>query len=158
MGVCRTNVEGSWEILPFEVFFICLCDVLLWVTYANMLVTTQWPLKYAAHLTSPHVSGCVWYGGLRYEIHLINPTMRDFVTEIRTSAYFLLQIGKLWDYGTRALWEFGPLLIDTCNSCTSREKIRWLPTGKRPLQLHFLIWKLLWFDSNFTEICSLGSN
>ena len=42
----------SWELLPFEVFFSCLCDVLLGVTYANMLVTTQWPLKRAPHLTS----------------------------------------------------------------------------------------------------------
>ena len=45
----------SCERLPFEVFFSCLCDGdigLLGVTYANMLVTTQWPLKRAAHLTS----------------------------------------------------------------------------------------------------------
>ena len=40
------------EHLPFEVFFSCLCDGLLGVTYANMLVTTQWPLKRAAHLSS----------------------------------------------------------------------------------------------------------
>ena len=33
-------------------FFSCLCDVFLGVTYANMLVTTQWPLKHVAHLTS----------------------------------------------------------------------------------------------------------
>ena len=38
--------------LPFGVFFSCMCDGLLGVTYANMLVTTQWPLKRAAHLTS----------------------------------------------------------------------------------------------------------
>ena len=29
------------ERLPFEVFFSCLLDGLLGVTYANMLVTTQ---------------------------------------------------------------------------------------------------------------------
>ena len=34
-------------------------DVLLWVTYANTLVATQWPLK-----RSPHLPGSVWYGGL----------------------------------------------------------------------------------------------
>ena len=42
----------SCERLPFEVFFGCLCDGLLGVTNANMLVTTQWSLKRAAHLTS----------------------------------------------------------------------------------------------------------
>ena len=42
----------SWERLPFGVFISCLCDGLLGVTYANMLVTTKWPLKRAAHLTS----------------------------------------------------------------------------------------------------------
>ena len=42
----------SCERLPFEVLFSCLCDCLLGVTYANMLVTTQWPLERAAHLTS----------------------------------------------------------------------------------------------------------
>ena len=40
------------ERLPFEVFYCCLCNGHLGVTYANMLVTTQWPLKRAAHLTS----------------------------------------------------------------------------------------------------------
>ena len=42
----------SCERLPYEVFFSCLCDGLLGATYANILVTTQWPLKRAAHLTS----------------------------------------------------------------------------------------------------------
>ena len=42
----------SCERLPFEVFFICLCEGLPGIAYANMLVTTQWPLKRAAHLTS----------------------------------------------------------------------------------------------------------
>ena len=32
-------------------------------SYANMLVTTQWPVK--VQLTSPHLSGFVWYGGLK---------------------------------------------------------------------------------------------
>ena len=48
----------SWERLPFEAFFSCLCDGLLGATYANLLVTTQWPLKRAAHLT-PLVWVCV---------------------------------------------------------------------------------------------------
>ena len=30
-----------------------------------MLVTTQWPLKRAPHLTSPHLSGFVWNEGLK---------------------------------------------------------------------------------------------
>ena len=42
----------SWELLPFEVFFNSLFDVLLGVTSANMLVTTGWSLKHAPHLTS----------------------------------------------------------------------------------------------------------
>ena len=40
----------SWELLPFEVFFSCLCDVLLLrVTYVNMLATTE-------ACTSPHLT------------------------------------------------------------------------------------------------------
>ena len=42
-------------------FFSCLCDVLLGVTYANMLVTSQWPLKRAPHLTCLGLCGVeVW--------------------------------------------------------------------------------------------------
>ena len=52
----------SCERLPFEVFFSCLCEGLQRIAYANMLVTTQWPLKRAA--TSPHLSGFVFYGCL----------------------------------------------------------------------------------------------
>ena len=37
--------------IMLEVFFSCLCDGLLGVTYASMLVATQWPLKHTAHLT-----------------------------------------------------------------------------------------------------------
>ena len=42
----------SRELLRFEVFFSCPFSILLWVTYTNMLVATQWPLKYAPNLTS----------------------------------------------------------------------------------------------------------
>ena len=42
----------SCECLPFEAFFSYLCEGLLGITYANMPVTTQWPLKRAAHLPS----------------------------------------------------------------------------------------------------------
>ena len=52
----------SCERLLFEVFFSCLCEGLPGIAYANMLVTTQWPLKRAA--TSPHLSGFVFYGCL----------------------------------------------------------------------------------------------
>ena len=51
-------------------FFHLSLDILLGVTFANMLVATQWPLKRA-----PHLPGYVWYGGLaahwsylRYEL------------------------------------------------------------------------------------------
>ena len=50
----------SWELLPFEVFCWCLCDVLLGVTCAAILVTTQWPLKRAPHLTSLTWGCVVW--------------------------------------------------------------------------------------------------
>ena len=50
------------ERLPFEVFFSCLCDCLSGIAYANMLVTTQRPLKRAA--TSLYLSGFVFYGCL----------------------------------------------------------------------------------------------
>ena len=58
----RKKYRLSRELLPFEVFFSCLCDVLLGVTYANMLVATYWPLKRAPHLTSPHLNCLGLYG------------------------------------------------------------------------------------------------
>ena len=51
---------SNWELLPFEVFFSCPFDALLGVTYANMLVVTQWPLKRAPFLTSPAGVFVVW--------------------------------------------------------------------------------------------------
>ena len=42
----------SCERLAFEVFLSCLFDGPLWIAYANMLATTQWPLERAVHLTS----------------------------------------------------------------------------------------------------------
>ena len=50
----------SWELLPFEVFFSCPFGVLPGLTYTNMLVATQWPLKRAAHITSPAWVCVVW--------------------------------------------------------------------------------------------------
>ena len=35
---------------------------------------------------------------------------------------------------------------------------QWPPFGKRHFQINFPQWKLLYFCSNFTEICSHGSN
>ena len=65
----KTWMEFVWQILiQLETYFIrgfhqLFFDVLLGVTYANMLVATQWPLKGA-----PDLPGSVWYGGL--EVHL----------------------------------------------------------------------------------------
>ena len=58
---CHAGLKFEWglwdqywlscERLPFEVFFRCLSEGLPGIANANMLVTTQWPLKRAAHLT-----------------------------------------------------------------------------------------------------------
>ena len=50
----------NWELLPFEVFFNSLFDVLLGVTYANLLVATRWQLKSAPHPTSLAWVCVVW--------------------------------------------------------------------------------------------------
>ena len=47
----KTSLIWGFLQLPF--------DVLLGVTYANMLVSTQWTLK-----PTPHLPRSVWYGGL----------------------------------------------------------------------------------------------
>ena len=47
----KTSFIWGFLQLPF--------DVLWGVTYANMLVAIQWPMKHA-----PHLPGSVWYGGL----------------------------------------------------------------------------------------------
>ena len=61
-------------------FLSCLCEGLPGIAYANMLVTTQWPLKRAA--TSPHLSGFVFNGCL------------ESLTEL--SALCLLQSVSSW--------------------------------------------------------------
>ena len=53
----------SWKRPSFEVYFSCPFDILLGVTYANMLVVNKWPLTRAHHLNAS-----VGYGGL--EAHL----------------------------------------------------------------------------------------
>ena len=64
LALCQITQHWlSWERLPFEVFFSCPFDVLLGVTYSNMLLATQWPIKRSPLLTS--LSGSVWYGGLK---------------------------------------------------------------------------------------------
>ena len=35
---------------------------------------------------------------------------------------------------------------------------KWPPFRRRHFQIHFLEWKVWYFDSNFTEVCSKGSN
>ena len=35
---------------------------------------------------------------------------------------------------------------------------KWPPFSRRHFQMHFLQWKCINFDSNFTEVCSQGSN
>ena len=52
MGFVGPILIKLW-ILPFEVFFSCLCEGLPGIAYANMLVTTQWPLKRAS---PPHIT------------------------------------------------------------------------------------------------------
>ena len=42
----------NWEFPPVEIFFSCLCDDLLGVSYTSLLVTAQWLLKRVPHLTS----------------------------------------------------------------------------------------------------------
>ena len=43
---------GYFGVSNVVLVFSCLCDGRLGIAYANMLVTTQWLLKRAAHLTS----------------------------------------------------------------------------------------------------------
>ena len=52
------NYWLSWKLLSFWIVCSYPFDVLLRVTYRNILVATQWPLKRAA------LAGSVWYGSL----------------------------------------------------------------------------------------------
>ena len=61
-------------------------------------------------------------------------------------------MGLLMDSVT-SLWHIAgnPLII-----CETRTK--WRIFGRRYIQMHFLEWKSLYFDSNFTEVCSQWFN
>ena len=52
IGFVGSILSKLWTSSIWGFFFSCLCDCLLGVTYANMLVTTQWPLECVSHLTS----------------------------------------------------------------------------------------------------------
>ena len=47
-------------------------DVFLGVTYANMLVATQWPLQ-----RTPHLPGYVWYGGMAAHLSYLRHELDD---------------------------------------------------------------------------------
>ena len=51
---------------------------------------------------------------------------------------------------------FSGHLFFNVNSCPLRTK--WTLSCRRYFQMHFREWKVLYFDTNFTEVCSLGFN
>ena len=81
----------SWERLPFEVFFSCIRDGLLGLTYANMLVTTKWPLKRAAHLTSLICVCVVWWPGSLMELSALCIVRQSHAPEILFASTLLYQ-------------------------------------------------------------------
>ena len=117
----------SWALLSFEVFFSCLCDVLLGVTYANMLMTTQWPLKRAPLLTSLAWVWVVW----RYE------------SSLELSALWLLwQLMSCW---WRELWHQhgrAPLGLYVLSRRTSYHKIKW---GLEAVRFGFRLFQSPWY-------------
>ena len=49
-------------------------------------------------------------------------------------------------------------LHDKCHACKHIEaETRWPPFPRRRFQMHFLEWKCINFDGDFTEVCSWGS-
>ena len=52
MGFVGPILIKLWTSSIWGFFFSCLCEGLPGIAYANMLVTTQWPLKRPVHLTS----------------------------------------------------------------------------------------------------------
>ena len=82
------------------VFFSCLCDGLLGVTYANMLVTTQWPLKRAAHLTSLVWVCVVWLPEILMEISAlwskVNPCWQNILFYPEVCALAVPLLACIW--------------------------------------------------------------
>ena len=71
--VCRTNIDYVGNFFHLRFSSIPL-DALLGVTYANMLVATQWPLKRAPHLTCQSYLRYVcilWLWGFESQIQLL---------------------------------------------------------------------------------------
>ena len=62
-----------------------------------------------------------------------------------------------WSYGCSSVRDTGASIATRLMS-TLRLRQKWLPFCRQHIQINFLVWKLLWFDSNFTEICSHRSN
>ena len=58
-----------------------------------------------------------------------------------------------WNWKKRILKK-----IIAIGSLVSSSCIKWPSLRRRHFQMHFYEWKILYFDSNFTEICSCWSN
>ena len=95
----------SWKRLSLEVFFGWPFDVLLGVTYTNMLVATQWTLKRA-----PQLNGSVWYGCLEahwsYLRHTVFWTTFSAVVQYtKRGTYTSFQNDyEAWGWQTQVRW------------------------------------------------------
>ena len=73
----------------------------------------------------------------------------------------LLQTSNLYSStmkSTIALLVAMTVLSSVCYCCHIIYMTKWSQFHRRYFQMHLREWKVLSFDNNFTEVCSLGSN
>ena len=64
--------------------------------------------------------------------------------------------GRIHKLIPAAKYKYSNIIIPLTHK--GQDKTKWPPFRRRNFQVHFLEWKLLNFEFNFTEICSLWSN
>ena len=94
--------------------------------------------------TRYHLDQC-WPNSMMQKLHC-------FVTDFFVVGFQLLGANRMICY------DGSPELYTRHNLEHSEAETKWLPFCRRHFKIDFLVWKLLNFDLNFTEIYSKGSN
>ena len=132
--------------------FSCLDDVIKWKHFPR-----YWPFVWGIHrspVNSPHKGQ--WCGALMFS--LICTWINSWVNN-----------GEAGDlrhhhthYDVTVMWSCDRLLIYSISHriCTQfvvlcfKAETKWPPFSRLHFQMHFLEWKCMNIDSNFTEVCS----
>ena len=136
----------------------------------------QWVNRGYYHRSQPdQTKSCLIYGrnisqfmALQIINKVENVQIWIFMTEISLKSCHFKSVK--YKFGTKSSWTYDIYLLGrdredyVCLAYMNLLKLhtgaetKWSPFHRWHIEMHFLGWKLLYFDLNFTEICSPGFN